>query len=68
MADNWVHGGPAGLVDASYVWLPLNFHSHSVTLERRAQWDLDDPFGRANATIPSRISPMVESAPGEHTA
>jgi len=23
MADNWVHGGPKGLVDASYVWLPI---------------------------------------------
>ena len=23
MADNWVHGGPRGLVDASYVWLPM---------------------------------------------
>ena len=25
MADNWVHGGPKGLVDASYVWLPIRF-------------------------------------------
>lgn len=25
MADNWVHGGPAGLIDASYIWLPMQF-------------------------------------------
>jgi len=45
MADNWVHGGPAGLIDASYAWLPLQFGEHEVTLERRETWDLDDPFG-----------------------
>jgi len=44
MADNWVHGGPDGLIDASYVWLPLEFHSHSVTLRNTTVWDLDDPF------------------------
>mmetsp|Transcript_6711 Transcript_6711/g.20136 ORF Transcript_6711/g.20136 Transcript_6711/m.20136 type:complete len:239 (-) Transcript_6711:385-1101(-) len=40
-----VHGGPAGLIDASYAWLPLQFGEHEVTLERRETWDLDDPFG-----------------------
>jgi len=44
MADNWVHGGPAGLIDASYIWLPLEFHEHSVVLKKSTEWDLDDPI------------------------
>lgn len=44
MADNWVHGGPAGLVDAAYVWLPLHFGADGVTLKKQTAWDLDDPF------------------------
>uniref|UniRef100_A0A7S0J4P0 Uncharacterized protein n=1 Tax=Calcidiscus leptoporus TaxID=127549 RepID=A0A7S0J4P0_9EUKA len=44
MADNWVHGGPEGLVDAAYVWLPLHFGKDTVTLSRQTEWDLDNPF------------------------
>lgn len=47
MADNWVHGGPAGLIDASYVWLPIHFGADAVTLERRTEWALNDPFAPA---------------------
>ena len=32
LADNWVHGGPAGLIDASYVWLPLDIESDNMYL------------------------------------
>ena len=45
LADNWLHGGPAGLPDASYVWLPLRFTGGRVRLQQWASWDLDDPFG-----------------------
>ena len=45
MGDNWLHGGEAGLPDAAYVWLPLHFSRHGVTLSRKAVWYVDDPFG-----------------------
>jgi hypothetical protein len=32
LADNWVHGGPAGLIDASYIWLPLKINANDMTL------------------------------------
>jgi hypothetical protein len=32
MADNWVHGGPNGLIDASYIWLPIKFNKYSGLL------------------------------------
>ena len=32
MADNWIHGGPNGLIDASYIWLPMKFDSDVVTI------------------------------------
>lgn len=44
MGDNWKHGGPAGLIDAAYVWLPLRFDTHSVKLSKQTAWDLNDPF------------------------
>ena len=44
MADNWVHGGPSGLVDASYVWLPFKFNEDNITLSPDWRWSLDDPF------------------------
>ena len=45
LADNWVHAGPAGLPDASYVWLPLRFTKGTLRLEKSNRWDLEDPFG-----------------------
>eukprot|EP01063_Lacrimia_lanifica_P009890 TRINITY_DN1672_c1_g2_i1.p1 TRINITY_DN1672_c1_g2~~TRINITY_DN1672_c1_g2_i1.p1 ORF type:complete len:216 (+),score=80.86 TRINITY_DN1672_c1_g2_i1:439-1086(+) len=47
MADNWVHAGPDGLIDAGYIWLPFNFHDDGVTvsLEKRTGWDINNPFG-----------------------
>ena len=47
LADNWVHAGPAGLPDASYVWLPLRFIKGTLRLEKWDRWDLEDPFGCA---------------------
>lgn len=44
MADNWVHGGPDGLIDASYVWLPFQFKTNSVILKKQTVWDLENPF------------------------
>ena len=44
--DNWVHAGPNGLIDAGYVWLPINFHSDgvTVTLDKLNTWDIENPF------------------------
>ena len=44
LADNWVHGGPRGLIDASYVWLPFWISENDVKLKRQSEWDLDYPF------------------------
>lgn len=44
LADNWVHGGPAGLIDASYVWLPINITADSMSLHWVTEWDPDRPF------------------------
>lgn len=57
MADNWVHGGPAGLVDASYVWLPFQFNEHSVTLSPDWRWSLETPF----APLPPAPTPPPPS-------
>ena len=45
LADNWVHAGPEGLPDASYVWLPLRFTKGTLRLEKWDRWNLEDPFG-----------------------
>ena len=45
MGDNWLHGGPRGLPDAAYVWLPLRFSHQRVTLRPQEAWHADDPFG-----------------------
>ena len=45
MADNWVRGGPSGLIDATYVWLPIWFQDDgTVVLKKQEEWSLDDPF------------------------
>jgi len=51
MADNWLHGGRRGLVDASYVWLPIRFEGDGVYIDRAETWDLQDPFGHAKAEV-----------------
>mmetsp|Transcript_44380 Transcript_44380/g.99911 ORF Transcript_44380/g.99911 Transcript_44380/m.99911 type:complete len:389 (-) Transcript_44380:6-1172(-) len=44
MADNWIHGGPQGLVDAAYVWLPIHFDaSGQLVLPMLLAWDLQHP-------------------------
>lgn len=51
MGDNWVHGGPRGLIDASYVWLPIHFAADGVHLEHLASWDLQVPFGHGSEEV-----------------
>lgn len=46
MADNWIHAGPKGLRDASYIWLPLRFAGDDVFLDFLPEWNLQDPFAR----------------------
>lgn len=53
MADDWIHcpnedGSEGPLINACYIWLPINFHESSVTIEWRPAWDLDDPFASTN--------------------
>lgn len=54
MGDDWIHcpnedGTEGPLINACYIWLPINFHEKSVTMEWRPEWDLDDPFGNMAA-------------------
>ena len=58
MADNWVHGGPAGLIDAAYVWLPLEFGADEVALKKQTAWDLDDPFAPSPPCVPAAGMPL----------
>eukprot|EP00750_Incisomonas_marina_P031549 INCI8232.4.p1 GENE.INCI8232.4~~INCI8232.4.p1 ORF type:complete len:247 (+),score=28.68 INCI8232.4:84-824(+) len=53
MADNWVHADSAGLIGAGYVWLPFNFHADGVTvsLEKKLQWNIDNPWQPAPAPV-----------------
>ena len=44
LADNWIHGGPAGLTDAAYVWLPMKFTDDAVVFPKSSAWTMDDPF------------------------
>jgi len=39
MADNWIHAGYQGLLEASYVWLPIRFESgFGGAVGREAGW------------------------------
>jgi hypothetical protein len=66
MSDDWVHcpnadGSQGPLVNACYTWLPIRFLSHSVELEYKWSWDLDNPWG---ATPPGPAPPgPAPSAP-----
>ena len=53
LADNWLHAGPAGLPDASYVWLPLRFTKGTLRLEKWDRWNLEDPFGCTGSELRS---------------
>jgi len=60
MGDNWVHcpnadGSEGPLINACYVWLPINFHENSVTMEYNSAWDLEDPFTPAPSAAKGRI-------------
>ncbi|CAK0848708.1 unnamed protein product [Prorocentrum cordatum] len=44
MADNWIHAGLGGLMDASYVWLPISFEGDEVFIDRLEAWDMEDPW------------------------
>jgi len=56
MGDDWVHcpnedGSEGPLINACYIWLPIEFHENSVTIEWRSAWDLDNPFESTNAEV-----------------
>jgi len=59
MADDWIHcpnsdGSEGPLINACYIWLPIEFPSDpsgSVKISPRTSWDLDDPFGEALALV-----------------
>jgi hypothetical protein len=59
MSDNWVHGGPAGLVDASYVWLPIKFNDHNITIPKYWKWDFDNPWGPIPPAPPPPAPPLI---------
>jgi len=45
LGDNWVHGDPTGqLINASYIWLPMEFSDTNITIPWRWEWDPEDPF------------------------
>jgi hypothetical protein len=44
LGDDWIHCGNKTLIDACYVWLPIEFHANSITIKRSSKWDLDNPF------------------------
>ncbi|EDQ89223.1 uncharacterized protein MONBRDRAFT_32422 [Monosiga brevicollis MX1] len=44
LADNWIYGGPNGLIDASYIWLPMVIGESSITIPWRDRWDPARPF------------------------
>mmetsp|Transcript_7450 Transcript_7450/g.17656 ORF Transcript_7450/g.17656 Transcript_7450/m.17656 type:complete len:379 (+) Transcript_7450:25-1161(+) len=43
MGDNWVNAGE-GLINASYVWLPLRFPGGHAKLDEIWSWSMRDPF------------------------
>lgn len=59
MADNWVHGGPAGLIDASYVWLPIRFNEGNITIPKLWKWDFNNPDGPVPPAPPPPPPPLV---------
>ena len=64
-----VHGGPKGLVDASYVWLPIRFHERSITIPKLWKWDYMNPDGPTPPAPPPPAPPLVpgscvSAAPG----
>lgn len=66
MADDWIHcpnddGSEGPLVNACYIWLPIQFTEGGVRINWCAEWDLDDPF----APCPSpRPAPGPPPTPG----
>eukprot|EP00928_Gymnodinium_smaydae_P058717 TRINITY_DN41912_c0_g1_i1.p1 TRINITY_DN41912_c0_g1~~TRINITY_DN41912_c0_g1_i1.p1 ORF type:complete len:448 (+),score=20.84 TRINITY_DN41912_c0_g1_i1:33-1376(+) len=48
MADNWLYCNPerskGDLVDACYVWLPIQFLDDSVRIRWQSDWSLEEPF------------------------
>jgi hypothetical protein len=44
MGDNWVHGPGDVLINASYVWLPMEFGDDAVQIEKLQNWSMTDPF------------------------
>lgn len=42
MGDRWNQGGPGGLQNATYIWLPINGTGLVWDMPWRAQWDIND--------------------------
>lgn len=68
MGDDWVHcpnadGTSGPLINACYVWLPLRFCEHNVSMEFRGSWDLDDPFATLEPCAPPRPADRLPVAP-----
>jgi hypothetical protein len=61
MGDRW---SAPNLLNASYVWLPININQHdntiNITIQWRDKWDLDHPF---NPTAPPSSSEHVNLDP-----
>ena len=59
LADNWIHGGPQGLTDAAYVWLPLKFGADIVTLDKTLAWSMKAPFTPVPTPPPTPAPPCT---------
>merc|ERR1711957_994278 len=49
MADDWIHcpnedGTEGPLINACYIWLPIEFKEDSVSISWSKEWDLENPF------------------------
>lgn len=58
MADNWIYGGRQGLLDATYVWLPIRFDGDEAHIDKMEEWDLENPF--ANVPTPAPMTAKEE--------
>jgi len=57
-ADDWIHcpnddGSEGPLVNACYIWLPIQFTRDGVRINWCAEWDLDDPFAPCMSPVPA---------------
>eukprot|EP00931_Biecheleriopsis_adriatica_P058127 TRINITY_DN34540_c0_g1_i1.p1 TRINITY_DN34540_c0_g1~~TRINITY_DN34540_c0_g1_i1.p1 ORF type:complete len:355 (+),score=48.04 TRINITY_DN34540_c0_g1_i1:83-1147(+) len=65
MADDWIRcpngdGSKGPLVNACYIWLPIQFHDKSVTIEWRPAWNLDKPFEANQPKLQSSMKSLQQ--------